>query len=162
MSECNFKVQSAYPACTITAGRGRLEGSKTIGPPSATACGLQDLYPPARIRAEGGSCSAANSVPMVNRLFADCADREPLLGQLCLIWLNVAMCVSCMHYYLYTVQSWKLEPNPVRCQDIVELLNIVFPWVCGGLTYPECTVNKHIFMQNNNANQITQVKYMTF
>ena len=94
-----------YNRRTIRAGRGRLEGGKTSGPPSATACGLQDFYPPARVRAEGGSCSAANSVPMVNRLFADCADREPLLGQLCLIWLNVAICVSCMHYYLYTVQS---------------------------------------------------------
>ena len=77
---------------------------------------------------------------------------------------NLAKCsYLCITYaYLYTVQSRKLEPNPVRCQDIVELVNIVFPWVCGGLTYPECTVNKHIFMQNNNANQITQVKYMTF
>ena len=53
-------------------------------------------------------------------------------------------------YYLYTVQSRKLEPNPVRCQDIVELLTIVVPWVCGSLTYPKCTVNKHIV----NASQI--------
>ena len=65
-------------------------------------------------------------------------------------------------YYLYTVQSRKLEPNPVKCQDIVELITKVFPWVCGGLTYPECTVNKHIVMQNNNASpscSFTQVKY---
>ena len=37
-------------------------------------CGPQDFCPPARVRAEGGSCSAANGVPMVNRLYADCAD----------------------------------------------------------------------------------------
>ena len=48
-------------------------------------------------------------------------------------------------YYLYTIlQSRKLEPNPVRCQNIVELITIVFPCVCGGLTSPECTVNIHI------------------
>ena len=70
--------------------------------------------------------------------------------------LNVAIYVSCMHiiFIQCNPDNWNLN-NPVRCQDIVELLTIVFPWVCGGLTYQECTVNKHIFMQNNNASQIT-------
>ena len=56
-----------YPDSTTAAGRGQLEFGKTIGPPSATACGPQEFCPPARVRAEGGSCSAANGVPMVNR-----------------------------------------------------------------------------------------------
>ena len=90
-------VLNTYPDSTTAAGRGRLEFGKTIGPPSAAACGPQEFCPPARVRAEGGSCSAANGVPMVNRWYADCADGEPLVGQLCLIWLNVAIYVSRMH-----------------------------------------------------------------
>ena len=55
------------PDSTTAAGRGRLEFGKTIGPPSATACGPQEFCPPARVRAKGGSCSAANGVSMVSR-----------------------------------------------------------------------------------------------
>ena len=100
------------PAGTISAGGGRLEFGKTLGPPSATACGPQDFCPPARVRAAGGSCSAANGVPMVNRLYADCADDEPLLGQLCLIWLNVAIYVSCMHIICIQCNPEHLNPIP--------------------------------------------------
>ena len=64
---CLAILTSNDPGSTITTGRGRLECGKTIGPPSATACGPQDFCPPDRVRAEGGSCSAANGVPMVSR-----------------------------------------------------------------------------------------------
>ena len=62
-------------------------------------------------RAEGGSCLAANGVPKVNRLYADYADDEPLLGQLCLIWQKYGYLCIMYAYYLYTVQSRKLQPN---------------------------------------------------
>ena len=75
----------------------------------ATAGRPQDFCPPARVRAEGGSCSAAIGVPMVNRLYADCAEGEPLVGRLCLIWLNVAIYVSCMHIICIQCQALPFE-----------------------------------------------------
>ena len=55
---------------------------------------------------------AANGVPMVNRLYADCADDEPLLGQLCLIWLKVAIYVSCVHIICIQCNPETLNPIP--------------------------------------------------
>jgi len=87
--------------------------------------------------------------------------RLPMVCQWLADVFNLAKCgYLCMHaYYLYTVQSRKLELNPVRCQNIVELLIRVFPWVCGDFAYPECTVNQNkLFMLNNNASPICSFK----
>ena len=72
----------------------RAEGGSSAAKLSGPLRQPQDFCPAVRARTEGGSCSAANGVPMVNRLYADCTDGEPFLSQLCLIWLNVDIYVS--------------------------------------------------------------------
>ena len=85
---------------TIRAGRGRLEcGTTSSFGNRLWAAGFLS----------GGLCSDRR------RLMLDCqwcADGEPLLGQLCLIWLNVAIYVLCMHIICIQCNPENLNPIP--------------------------------------------------